>query len=309
VSDRVQAPQPTVSAPLPGEVTAPPPPSRGRQFWRLLRRNRPALASLAFLVLLCVVAALAPRLAPYNPFTPDPAASFQPPSAHHPFGTDIFGRDVFSRVIYGSRISLLVGVVSVAIAAVGGSLLGMVAGLLGGRAEQVIMRAMDIALAFPFILLAILILAFFGQGVVNVMLAVGLGYVPNFARLAHAATLSVREMVYVEAARAGGAGDWRIVRRHVLPNVLQALTVYATFSIPVAMLVEAGLDYLGLGVNPPTPTWGAIINEGRQSLLMAPWESIFPGIAIMLTVLAFNLFGEAVAGFLDPKANLNARPQ
>lgn len=249
------------------------------------------------------------QLAPYPPNTPVPGASFRPPSFAHPFGTDLFGRDIFSRVIFGSRISLLVGVLSVLIGAVPGALFGMVAGLTGGTVEQVIMRVMDIALAFPFILLAILILAFFGQGVVNVMLAIGIGSIPNFARLAHASTLSLRETTYVEAARASGAEEGRVLIKHILPNVLQTLTVYATFSIPIAILIEAGLDYLGLGVVPPTPTWGAIINEGRQSLMIAPWESIWPGIVIMLTVLAFNLFGEAIANFLDPKSTVHMRQQ
>jgi ABC-type dipeptide/oligopeptide/nickel transport system permease subunit len=276
----------------------PPQPARGRLFWRSLVRNVPALASAGYLVFIILVAVFANRIAPYAPNTPAPGASFSPPSWAHPFGTDLFGRDIFSRVIYGSRISLLVGFLSVLIGAVPGALLGIVAGLLGGRIEQVIMRV---------ILLAILILAFFGPGVVNVMLAIGIGSVPNFARLTHASTLSLREATYVEAARASGARDGRLVRKHILPNVLQTLTVYATFNIPIAILIEAGLDYLGLGVVPPTPTWGAIINEGRQSLLVAPWESVWPGVVIMLTVLAFNLFGEAVANFLDPKSTMNQR--
>lgn len=284
--------------------SARPGPSRWATFWRILRRDVPALLSLGFLLLLVAVAVFAPLLAPYGPSAIQPADSLRPPGGAHLFGTDLFGRDIFSRVVYGTRISLLVGVLAVAAGAVGGSLLGMLAGLGGRGAEQTIMRLMDVMLAFPFILLAILILAFFGPGVVNVMIAVGIAYVPRFARLAHASTLSLREMEYVSAARAAGAGTPRVLGRHILPNVLQSLTVYATFSIPVAILIEAGLDYLGLGVRPPTPTWGAIINEGRQSLLIAPWESVLPGLVIMLSVLAFNLFGEAVAAYLDPKAGM-----
>ena len=293
--------------PLGFEGEAPAQPPRYKLFWKTLLHNWPALISLAYLIFIIVVAIFASKLAPYPPNTPAPGASFSPPSWSHPFGTDLFGRDIFSRVIYGSRISLLVGFLSVVIGAVPGAALGMVAGLFGGRTEQVIMRVMDMALAFPFILLAILILAFFGPGVVNVMLAIGIGSVPTFARLTHAQTLSLRESTYVEAARASGAGDTRLVIKHILPNVLQTLTVYGTFNIPIAILIEAGLDYLGLGVVPPTPTWGSIINEGRQSLLIGPWESIWPGIVIMLTVLAFNLFGEAVANFLDPKSAMNQR--
>jgi len=277
-------------------------PARRATFWRALRRNVPAFISLVFIVFLVVTAILAPVIAPANPYAMAPAASLAPPSWQHPFGTDLFGRDLLSRVIYGTRISLLVGVLAVAIGAIVGSGLGMVAGISAGRVEQLIMRLIDIALAFPFILLAILILAFFGPGVVNVMVAVGIAYIPRFCRLAHASTTSLRQAEFVEAARALGAGRGRVLVRHVLPNLLQFLAVYITFSIPIAILIEAGLDYLGVGVLPPTPTWGAIINEGRQSLLLAPWASIFPSIAIMLTVLSFNLFGEAAAGYLDPKA-------
>ncbi|HYM69747.1 MAG TPA: ABC transporter permease [bacterium] len=284
--------------------TAPAVRSRWRGFGRALRRNIPALLSLVFIGLLVVVAVFAPLLAPYGPSIISASASFRAPTWQHPFGTDLFGRDILSRVIYGTRLSLLVGVLAVAIGAAGGTLLGMLAGISGRRGEQAIMRCIDVALAFPFILLAILILAFFGQGVQNVMLAVGIAYVPRFARITHASTLSLREMEFVSAARASGAGLGRVMLRHILPNLFQVLTVYGTFSIPVAILIEAGLDYLGLGVRPPTPTWGAIINEGRQSLLMAPWESVLPGLVIMLAVLAFNLFGEAVANFLDPKANI-----
>jgi len=284
--------------------TAPAVRSRWRGFGRALRRNIPALLSLVFIGLLVIVAVFAPLLAPYGPSIISASASFRAPTWQHPFGTDLFGRDILSRVIYGTRLSLLVGVLAVAIGAAGGTLLGMLAGISGRRGEQAIMRCIDVALAFPFILLAILILAFFGQGVQNVMLAVGIAYVPRFARLTHASTLSLREMEFVSAARASGAGLGRVMLRHILPNLFQVLTVYGTFSIPVAILIEAGLDYLGLGVRPPTPTWGAIINEGRQSLMMAPWESVLPGLVIMLAVLAFNLFGEAVANFLDPKANV-----
>jgi len=278
--------------------------TRWRGFSRALQRNLPALLSFGFIVLLVVVAVFAPLIAPYNPTAVAASASFRPPNWQHPFGTDLFGRDLLSRVIYGTRLSLLVGVLAVAIGAVGGSLLGMLAGVSRRTVEQGIMRAIDVALAFPFILLAILILAFFGSGVQNVMLAVGIAYVPRFARITHASTLSLREMEYVSAARASGAGTGRVIVRHILPNLLQVLTVYVTFSIPVAILIEAGLDYLGVGVLPPTPTWGAIINEGRQSLLLAPWESVLPGLVIMAAVLAFNLFGEAVANFLDPKATI-----
>jgi peptide/nickel transport system permease protein len=249
---------------------------------------------------LCATAVFAPLVAPYNPQLPTPL-SFGAPSLSHLMGTDMFGRDVLSRVIYGARISLTVGLASALVGGTLGAGLGLVAAVSRGIVEQAIMRFMDVLLAFPFILLAILILAFFGQGVVNVILAISLARVPNFARLAHSSAVSLREREYVTAARAGGARDGYIVRVHLLPNLLQQLTVYATFSIPIAILIEAGLDYIGVGVNPSTPTWGAIINQGQQSILLQPWQVIGPGLAIMVTVLAFNLFGEAVADFLDPQ--------
>lgn len=278
--------------------------SRRRGFAAVLRRDLPALLSAGFIALLIFVAVFAPLLTPYGPSLISASASFRPPSWQHPFGTDLFGRDILSRVIYGTRLSLLVGVLAVAVGASGGTCLGIMAGISARQAEQAIMRCIDVALAFPFILLAILILAFFGPGIQNVMLAVGAAYIPRFTRITHASTLSLREMEFVSAARASGAGLGRVMLRHILPNLFQVLVVYGTFSIPIAILIEAGLDYLGLGVVPPTPTWGAIINEGRQSLLIAPWESLLPGLVIMLAVLAFNLFGEAIANYLDPRADI-----
>lgn len=278
--------------------------SRWGGFATALLRDVPSLLAAGFIALLVVVAVFAPLLAPYGPSLVSASASFRPPSWQHPFGTDLFGRDILSRVIYGTRLSLLVGVLAVAVGAVGGTFLGIAAGISARHAEQAIMRCIDVALAFPFILLAILILAFFGPGIQNVMLAVGIAYVPRFTRITHASTLSLREMEFVSAARACGAGPGRVMLRHILPNLFQVLAVYGSFSIPIAILIEAGLDYLGLGVVPPTPTWGAIINEGRQSLMIAPWESVLPGLVIMLAVLAFNLFGEAVANYLDPRANI-----
>lgn len=298
-----------IEAPKAGAITVdalPPTRSGMARFWRYLKRHPLGLASLLFIVLAILVAVFASFVAPYNPYVPSPA-SLAPPSSQHLFGTDIFGRDILSRVVYGARISLAVGFVSVVVGGVVGSALGMVAATVRGVVEQVIMRFVDVLLSFPFILLAILILAFFGQGVVNVMIAIGIARIPNFARLSHAASISLRERDFVEAARASGATTGRMVRRHILPNIMQQLTVYATFSIPLAMLIEAGLDYLGLGVNPSTPTWGSIINQGQQSLLTAPWQVIAPGLSIMLTVLAFNIFGETVSDYLDPKSSMSVR--
>lgn len=280
--------------------------SGARKFWRHLLRHPMGLASLIVISFVILLAILAPIVAPYNPYTPS-SQSFAAPSVQHLFGTDMFGRDILSRVIYGARISLAVGFVSVVVGGVLGAAMGMLASIYRGVIEQMIMRFVDVLLSFPFILLALLILAFFGSGVVNVMIAIGVARIPNFARLAHASSISMRDRDFVEAARANGAKTGRIVVRHILPNIMQQLVVYATFSIPLAMLIEAGLDYLGLGVNPSTPTWGQIINQGQQSLLTAPWEVIAPGVAIVITVLAFNIFGETVSDYLDPKSGLGIR--
>lgn len=273
---------------------------------RLIREKPMGFAALIVIVLLTIMAIFAPSIAPYNPYAPS-SLSFSAPSMSHWLGTDQFGRDILSRVIYGSRISLVVGALSTAVGLFVGTSMGALAAYLGGWVEQAIMRLVDVMLAFPFILLALLLLAFFGQGLPNVTVAIGIAFIPNFARLAHATTLSVRPRAYVEAARASGAGTVRILLRHVVPNIVQPLTVYTTFSLPLAILIEASLDYLGLGVNPSTPTWGNIINQGQQSLLLAPWQAIAGGLAITVTVMAFNLLGQTFADLLDPKDRMRVR--
>ena len=229
------------------------------------------------------------------------ASRLQGPSLSHPFGTDELGRDVLSRVLIAARASLLVGLVSVGIALTAGVVLGLVAGFYGRRVDDVVMRLMDMLFAFPAILLAIAILAVLGPGIVNVMIAIGVVYTPIFARITRASVLSVREEVYVRAARSLGVGDLRLLRLHVLPNVLAPIIVQTSLSLAFAILSEAALSFLGLGVQPPDPSWGRMLLEGRGFVEQAWWMGVFPGIAIFVTVLSFNVVGDALRDALDPR--------
>jgi peptide/nickel transport system permease protein len=271
-------------------------------FWRRLKRNRLALVGGGILTFFLLTAAGAPLLAPADPLVQDLYHRLSPPSYEHPFGTDDFGRDVLSRVIYGSRISLRIGVVAVLIALVVGSSIGLVAGYWGGKIDQVLMRIMDLLLAFPSILLAIGIVAVLGPGLENAMLAIGTVAVPQYARLVRGSVLTIREQEYVAAARALGAGDVRIVLYAVLPNCLTPLIVQSTLGLATAILDAAGLSFLGLGAQPPLPEWGAMLNGGRELVLSAPWVLTFPGLAIFLNVLAFNLLGDGLRDALDPRS-------
>lgn len=273
-----------------------------QMLWRRLRKNRLAVIGGVLLLGFVVTAILAPLLSPYDPLAQDLYNRLLPPSIDHPFGTDDFGRDILSRVIYGSRVSLRIGVVAVVIALALGTGIGLVAGYAGGVLDQVLMRFMDLLLAFPSILLAIGIVAILGPGLENAMLAVGLVAVPQYARLVRASALSVREMDYVQASRALGAGHARILLVAILPNCLAPLIVQATLGLATAILDAAGLSFLGLGAQPPIPEWGAMLSNGRELIVRAPWVLFFPGIAIFLTVLAFNLFGDGLRDALDPKS-------
>lgn len=272
-----------------------------RDTWRHLRRHRLALAGAGILAGLLVVAVLAPVLAPHPPLQQDLYQRLQPPSLTHPLGTDEFGRDILSRVLYGSRISLRIGLIAIGIALTAGTFLGLVAGYRGGWTDTVLMRLVDVLLAFPSILLAIAIVAVIGPGIDNVMVAVSIVMVPQFARLVRASVLSVREAAYVEAARALGAGGTRIVLGSVLPNCTAPLVVQSTLSLGTAILDAAGLSFLGLGAQPPTPEWGAMLSGGRELLLTAPWVMTFPGLAIFFVVLGLNLFGDGLRDALDPR--------
>jgi peptide/nickel transport system permease protein len=269
----------------------------------LHRMRRVRFATLGIGVVACVVflALFAGLLAPLDPIKPDLNLSLEPPSPTHPLGTDDLGRDILSRVIYGARVSLLAGVVSVAIAFLGGVGLGVISGYWGGWVDNVIMRLMDSLLSFPAIVLALAIAAVIGAGLINVMIAIGVVSTPTFARLARGQTLAVRELDYVGAARVLGACDLRIMRVHVLPNIASPLIVQTSLSVAFAILAEASLSFLGFGVKPPEPSWGSMVSMGRGYLQQAPWIVFGPGAAIFITVMGFNFVGDALRRALDPR--------
>lgn len=269
--------------------------------WKRLRANRLAVVGGILLLGFLLLALAASLIAPYDPLEQDLYHRLGSPSLAHPFGTDDFGRDILSRVIVGSRITLRIGVVAVLIALVVGTTIGIVAGYFGGLLDQALMRAMDLMLAFPSILLAIGIVAVLGPGLENAMLAVGIVAIPQYARLVRASALSIREKDYVQGVRALGAGDLRILMFAVLPNCVAPLIVQATLRLATAILDATALSFLGLGAQPPTPEWGSMLSEGRELILSAPWVLTFPGLAIFLTVLAFNLLGDGLRDALDPR--------
>ena len=269
--------------------------------WSRFRRNRLALLGLLLVAVLTLSAALAPWLAPYDPGRQSLIEKRARPGAKYFLGADEFGRDILSRVIYGSRVALLVGVVSVLIALAGGLVLGTAAGFTGGWLDAVVMRVVEILLAFPYLLLALAIVAMLGPGVLNTTLAVGIWGVPAVTRMVRGSVLVLRETEYVGAARALGAPAPAVLRRHVLPNVLPGLVVYATLFMANAILLEAALSFLGLGVQPPTASWGLMVSTGRDVLLVAPHVATVPGLAIMVAVLGFNLVGDGLRDALDPR--------
>lgn len=286
----------------PPDAAGEPRAATGWRWWaRRFVRNRVAPIGLVIVVASVVVAMLAPVIAPYDVRRMSPQESLVPPSARYVFGTDEFGRDVFSRVLAGARISLLVAILSVATALALGTTLGLAAGFYGGWWDSVSMRAMDIIFAFPAILLAIAIMAVLGTSLLNLVIAIGIVYTPQFARVARAAALSVRSLEFVDAARALGLGNVQIIRCHVIPNVLAPVIVQVSLSLSLAILSESALSFLGLGTQPPTPSWGNMLSEGRQFLELAPWNAVFPGLAIMLVVLGFNLLGDGLRDLLDPR--------
>ena len=269
--------------------------------WSRFRRNRLALLGLLLVALLTLSAALAPWLAPYDPGRQSLIEKRARPGAKYILGADEFGRDILSRVIYGSRVALLVGVLSATIAVTGGLVLGMIAGFSGGWLDSLMMRGIEILLAFPYLLLALAIVAALGPGSLNTTIAVGIWGVPAVTRIVRGSVLALRETEYVGAARALGAPVWALLRRHILPNIVPGLIVYATLFMANAILLEAALSFLGLGVQPPTASWGLMVSTGRDVLLVAPHVATVPGLAIMLAVLAFNLVGDGLRDALDPR--------
>ena len=267
--------------------------------WKRFRKSWGALVGAAIISLILLAAIFAPVIARSDPLAQNFAAQTLPPSVAHPMGTDKLGRDIFSRVVYGARISIRIGFVAVGLAITVGTLIGVIAGYSGGRLDSLLMSAMDVMLAFPPIILAIAITTILGPSINNLMLAVGIVYIPQYARLARSSVLSVKELEYIEAARALGTSTLRILARHVVPNILAPLLVQATLGIATAELEAAGLSYLGLGARPPAPEWGAMLNDARDFWIGAPWALIFPGLAITTIVLGFNLLGDGLRDALD----------
>lgn len=271
------------------------------EVWRRLKRNRGAMAGLFVVGLLFAMALLAPVVSPYPPNDMDMKARLQGPSGEHLMGTDSYGRDILSRIIYGSRISLFVGFVAVGIGAIFGGVLGAVGGYYGGTTDDAIMRCMDVLLAVPAMILAIAIVGALGTNLLNLMIAVGVSQVPRYARIVRASTLSTRGQEFVEAARAIGASDLRIILENILPNCMAPVIVQSTLGVASAILTAAALSFLGLGVQPPTPEWGSMLSAGRQFLRQAPHITLFPGLAIATVVLALNILGDGLRDSLDPK--------
>jgi peptide/nickel transport system permease protein len=276
-----------------------PPRLRGQLLRRLTGRPL-TVAGAAIVVLFVATAVIGIFVTPRPPDALNYSAVLAPPSSAFPFGTDDLGRDIFSRIIAGAHISLLVGVVAIGLAMLCGAVLGLLAGYLGGWVDQSIMRLMDIMLAFPDILLAIVIIAILGPGLVNVIIAVGIGAVPVYTRTVRAAVLGIREQEFVEAARALGVPPWRIMRVHILRNIMAPIIVLATLGVGLAILIAAGLSFIGLGAQPPTPEWGDMLNEAQNYLQQAWWMAVFPGTAITLTVIGLNLLGDGLREMLDP---------
>lgn len=275
--------------------------SPSRRAWRRLKQRKSALIALFVIIALILIAIFAPFIAPYDPTKQSWSAVRKAPSLAHWFGTDEVGRDILSRIIYGTRASLSAGVISVGIAISIGVPLGLLAGYLGGKVDALLGRITDAMLAVPFLILAIALAAFLGPSLGNAMIAIGVTATPLFIRLTRGQTLSVVKEDYIEAARAVGNPGWRIALRHILPNVMPALLVQATLTIATAIIAEASLSFLGLGQQPPAPSWGSMLNAAQRFLTNAPWMAVWPGLAIFITVLSFNLFGDGLRDALDPR--------
>lgn len=289
--------------------------SQRQRMWHTFLRNRPAILGL-FLVAMVVIAAVfadnwfiaiplgqepTPLLAIHDPLKQDAHSRLAPPSKEHIMGLDSYGRDIYARIIYGARVSLAVGIGSVLLGGVLGTFMGLMAGYTGGKVENIIMRAVDVLMAFPSLIMGLMVLAVLGSGLGKMILAIGLVLSPTFARVAHSATLTIKDNDFVNAAIAVGAGRMRILRRHILPNILGEMIVLGSIWTASAIRVEANLSFIGLGISPPTPAWGSMIRDGTGFLRDAFWVSFFPGLAILIAVLGFNLLGDGLRDVLDPR--------
>lgn len=277
--------------------------SQWREVWRMLKKNKMALLGLGILVILVLLALFADVIADYDTVVikQNLANRLKGPSAEHWLGTDEFGRDIFARLVHGARVSLKVGIIAVGISIVLGGILGALAGFYGGRIDNIIMRIMDVFLAVPSILLAIAIVSALGPSIINLMVAISISSVPRYARIVRASVLSIRDQEFVEAARAIGANNARIIFRHIIPNSLAPVIVQGTLGVASAILSTAGLSFIGLGIQPPAPEWGSMLSGGRQYLRYAWWVTTFPGVAIMITILSLNLLGDGLRDALDPR--------
>lgn len=280
------------------------PTGRRRMLTRRLFRSAPFVVGAVLVIAMVVVSAAAPVLTSYEPVKMSPADRLQPPSAEHPFGTDQLGRDVLARVMYGGRLSLPMGIAPIAVAAVAGLVLGLVSGFYGGWIDLVLMRIVDVWIAFPPILLALAIVTILGTGLTNIMIALGIAWIPYYARMVRGSVLEAKQRVYVDAARALGSFDLRIVVRHVLPNVLTPIMVMSSMGVANAILAGAALSFLGLGAQAPAPEWGTSLADARQFIRLGWWVGLFPGLAIAVTVLGANLMGDGIRDALDPKLKI-----
>jgi peptide/nickel transport system permease protein len=268
---------------------------------RTFKSNKTSVVGLFMAFCVVIIALISPWISPYDPISQDMNVQHAPPSWAHPFGTDSYGRDQLSRILWGSRVSLVVGILSVLLAMAAGIPLGMIGGYKGRRIDNLVLRFIDIFMSFPIVILGLLVLAVMGPGLMKIVIAIGVALTPRIARLARGSTLSIKGKEYIEAARAVGQNDGKIMMIHVLPNIFGDILVMGTLWVATAIIVEASLSFIGLGVRPPTPSWGAMIRDGLDQLTNAPWLSIFPGLAIFVSVFSFNLIADGLRDISDPK--------
>jgi peptide/nickel transport system permease protein len=268
---------------------------------RTFKSNKTSVVGLFMAFCVVIIALVSPWISPYDPIAQDMDVQHAPPGWAHPFGTDSYGRDQLSRILWGSRVSLVVGILSVLFAMAVGIPLGMIGGYKGGRVDNLVLRFIDIFMSFPIVILGLLVLAVMGPGLIKIVIAIGVALTPRIARLARGSTLSIKGKEYIEAARAVGQKEGKIMMIHVLPNIFGDILVMGTLWVATAIIVEASLSFIGLGVRPPTPSWGAMIRDGLDQLTNAPWLSIFPGLAIFVSVFSFNLIADGLRDISDPK--------